>query len=523
MPQLLAGNPAIAGPVASSQESFLSGIGGDTPVQSVLLRRVRPGESEEAHAAGLDIVAQCLGQDGPTLYALTQMAAEALSGRVARPVETLPPLPRPMGPRLDAIWQLEEARIHVPSTGAQFDDDALHWRRLRDRATLQAARSAPLDAQDVTEYMAAEAEPAPSETGPIRVLAVVPNGVGLGHLTRLLAIVDRLSARMELEAEFWCHSQAAGLIEDAGHPVQIRPTAAALGADPALWALWEASALGAYLAAHDVAAVLHDAARVPPWLAAALRAPGAGRARLVLVRRAMWQPGQNLDALETAQHAELVLEPGELAGARDSGATKGEHAPSGLARTVQTAPVVLSRAAARTAQAWRPFRRPQCLVNLGAETFADHAALSRMIRSAAQERGVRLTWLVSPLAAPPDWAEAHVTLLETYPVAPALGGYDGIITAAGYNSYHEALLLTDVPVLFAPRQAAALDDQAARAAHAAAEGWADTISAASPDAAQTTLMRFLERVSSRAKAPRPDRGRDGADEMAEEIQRLLTG
>ena len=83
----------------------------------------------------------------------------------------------------------------------------------------------------------------------------------------------------------------------------------------------------------------------------------------------------------------------------------------------------------------------------------------------------------------------HISL---YPISPLLNGFDGVISAAGYNSFHELLTLTSAPILFAPNRHARLDDQYARAKFAAKQGWADVIEPDSNSSVETQLGAFLD-------------------------------
>jgi UDP-N-acetylglucosamine:LPS N-acetylglucosamine transferase len=62
---------------------------------------------------------------------------------------------------------------------------------------------------------------------------------------------------------------------------------------------------------------------------------------------------------------------------------------------------------------------------------------------------------------------AHV--IKVYPVSRYLRGFDLVISASGYNSFHE-LIGFGIPSVFVPNTSTGLDDQVARARFAAAAG-----------------------------------------------------
>ena len=105
------------------------------------------------------------------------------------------------------------------------------------------------------------------------------------------------------------------------------------------------------------------------------------------------------------------------------------------------------------------------------------------------------------------------------PLAPYLAAFDGVVSAAGYNSFHELMQLFDGPVLLVPRQHSQLDDQTARAQYAEAQGWARHL----PDSAEApaVLGAFLADLrAGRAVTTRPA-WQDGATEIAGTLMRLL--
>jgi len=59
--------------------------------------------------------------------------------------------------------------------------------------------------------------------------------------------------------------------------------------------------------------------------------------------------------------------------------------------------------------------------------------------------------------------------LRLFPASRCLRAFDFVVSAAGYNSFHE-LLLSGTPALFVPNEHPQMDDQRARAEHAARLG-----------------------------------------------------
>ncbi len=70
--------------------------------------------------------------------------------------------------------------------------------------------------------------------------------------------------------------------------------------------------------AYGADAVVYDGSDPPQALIAAVGS--RSRCKLAWIRRGMWEPGYD-PSLHLSPHFDLILEPGELAAARDRGAT----------------------------------------------------------------------------------------------------------------------------------------------------------------------------------------------------------
>lgn len=110
-------------------------------------------------------------------------------------------------------------------------------------------------------------------------------------------------------------------------------------------------------------------------------------------------------------------------------------------------------------------------------------------------------------AAKVTWLQGH------YPMALYLRAFDAAIAATGYNTATE-LLHVGVPTVFIP-YARTVDDQEARAARIAAAGAGLTVPAPEPDLLAAALRRLLdpgtaERLSAAARALVPENGAERA-------------
>jgi hypothetical protein len=188
----------------------------------------------------------------------------------------------------------------------------------------------------------------------------------------------------------------------------------------------------------------------------------------VWMRRGMWRPGTNEAQLRRGAIFDQVIEPGDLAGAADRGATAGRSdaivvPPVSMLEVVEPLP----RAEAAAALGIDP-SRPTVLVTLGTGRLSDVAGPGEVVLSTLLEN--------------PDWqvclTKAHIAtaglrvvdperiveLRGVYPLVRYLGAFDAVVSAVGYNSVHE-FIPAALPTLFVPSPATDLttDDQYARA------------------------------------------------------------
>ncbi len=316
------------------------------------------------------------------------------------------------------------------------------------------------------------------------VVQMTTNGTGMGHLSRQVAIGTALAPA--LDPVLFSLSTAIRTVLAAG-------TAAGGGAvaprgeyAPSYHRNWmPVPEWHGYLRDRLVSLVRETGARVVgfdgvvPYL-------GVLRARALLpdvafvwFRRGMWRPGLNAAALRAAPFFDEIVEPGDLAGAADRGAT------ARRSDAVRVAPVtgmgqlrLLDRADAQAGLGLEP-GRPVVLVNLGGWAHRPERSGSGWWSSAAGG-------IVTQLMAGTDW---QIALLRTpilteelraaqtdrlhvigdvYPLAAYLHAFDAAVAEAGYNGFHE-LLLAGVPTLFVPKSTRT-DDQSARGRWAAATG-----------------------------------------------------
>jgi len=351
---------------------------------------------------------------------------------------------------------------------------------------------------------------------------VSSNGAGMGHLTRLLAMANRASDR--IDPIFFSLSQAVSIVEKYGHPWEYCPSRGDLGCTVEQWNPFFAERFAEALRRYQPRAVVFDGTM--PYVGMVQVRKEFPEVSFVWSRRGMWRASTTTRFLERGSVFDLVVQPGEAAAEADRG-------PTALrADAVRVGPVtlldaddLLDRAAAR-AELGMDSDAPALLLSLGAgninditsdlDVFADAAAAVLdgwhvyATRPPIQRRGATLREYVRPLS--------------VYPLSRYLKAFDATVVAAGYNSYHE-VLLAGVPSVFVPNLDTTTDDQEGRASYAAERGWGVSISRVTRASAEHALRTVSDpvwagRARESALAAYPANGASAA--MAE-VERLISG
>ncbi len=295
----------------------------------------------------------------------------------------------------------------------------------------------------------------PVQTRPTLCLAA--NGVGVGHLTRLLAI----ARRMDGDVVFASQVPALEILDSYGFHGDYIPSAATVGGDFALWDAWFGAHLNRLLERYDPALVVYDGNHPSRGLIGTVAT--RRDCRLAWIRRGMWANTTSAH-LGNARWCDLVIEPGELAGDRDQGVTAGlRH------EALQVDPIRLlepeelfDRNEAAQRLGLDP-RRPAALIQLGSGYNRDLLSLlDQIVGLLSRTPGLQIAvaeWVngTIPLTLWPG-----VKVLRGFPISQYLRAFDFCVSAAGYNSFHE-LIGFSVPTIFLANRHPTMDDQFSRA------------------------------------------------------------
>lgn len=404
------------------------------------------------------------------------------------------------------LWQ---ARIAREIASTRFGAEAC---RGRLKQLLGAPRAAP-----------AARKRQPGREHRRRVLFLTSNGVGMGHLTRMMAVARRLDAG--IEPVFVTLSQAAKIVADQGYEVEFIPDYLYIGADRQVWSHHLRQELNEIVGFYRPRLVLFDSHN--PYDGFAKASLDNRDCFWLWSRRAMWPRSGGRDFIEREACFDGVIEPDDLAHSFDIGPTVERREQVMLVPPIRLLDddEMLPREAARAELGLHP-DGIAVLLMLGAGNTADFCAVRELALRALRRRpGVQiaaLEWMIANTAGtyPPD-----VRVLRKYPMARWLRAFDGAISAAGYNSFHE-LLLAGVPAVLVPNEHPLMENQLGRARWADRQGLAFCLRARGPglyriDEAVEWLLAADTRAQVGTAAARLDR-RNGAASVAALLREMLS-
>ena len=306
------------------------------------------------------------------------------------------------------------------------------------------------------------------------------------------------------------------MVRELGFPVEYMASHGSPGAgNDWRWTRRLGSRLRAVIAEAEPRALVFDGILPYDPLVAAIK----GVPLTIWCRRALWRKGASAVPLSRSDRFDAVLEPGELAAERDRGPT-----PAWRDGVNEVAPIVfsdddelLSRGDAERELGLEP-GMTNLLVQLGQGPEVA-GAVERCLRTLAGREGVQVAAMSSMIAGLPEVPDGVVHLHATFPMSRYYAAFDGAVSAAGYNAFHE-LIRFGVPGVFVPMERET-DDQEARAAHAQAAGVGLGTSGPGDPSLEHRLEALLD--SEHRRAIRERLGELRPDNGAAEAARWLEG
>lgn len=342
------------------------------------------------------------------------------------------------------------------------DDQALtqlHDAAARHEKALTGLHSAVQKIEDQAALASASLLPGPKSVRERpEVLFVSSNGAGLGHLTRLMAIAERLDA----EAEFLTMSSGHRLVAHRGHRVSYFPSYGTLGMETPSWTRYFAGYIRRFIAERRPDMVVFDGTWVYPGLTEACRLSGTP---LVWVQRGCWKGRKDKSSTQrhnAARVCDAVILPGDYGCVEDVDLGSRIDVCKVSPITLVSREQLLGRDEARQTLGLRPDLR-YVLVQLGAGNINDTTSLLDTAVTAVTGLGPQWVPVVvrSPIAEVERGVDGAVTV-ASYPVAQHFAAFEFAVGASGYNFVQECVGL-GLPSVLVPNLAARTDAQRRRA------------------------------------------------------------
>lgn len=295
------------------------------------------------------------------------------------------------------------------------------------------------------------------------------NGVGFGHFTRMLALAKRMKEKdPDLEVIFFTTMPTLHLLKPFGIPAHhIAGPKYFKGVDSAQWNALLEEELTLCLETHQPSMFIFDGAF--PYRGMLRAIQGRENLNKVWMRRGMFRKGAKIP-VDSIQHFDAIVRPGDAI-------NEDGHELNHGVELIQCPPMVLldeSELLTRETARYRLGIPQDCravYVQLGAGQINDIESEIRMTLDELLNRdGIHVVLGESMIGARIDVQLPNVHILRDYPNAQYFNGFDAVIQAGGYNSFHETRAF-GLPALFYPNLETGMDDQLARCLLAEEEGW----------------------------------------------------
>ena len=339
------------------------------------------------------------------------------------------------------------------------------------------------------------------------------NGVGFGHFTRMLALAKRMKEKdSSLEIVFFTTMPTLHLLKPFGIPAHhISGPKYFKGVDSNEWNALLEEELTLCFETHKPSMFIFDGAF--PYRGMLRAIQGRNAMKKLWMRRGMFRKGAKIP-VDSVQHFDTIIRPGD---AIDESTEEIEH---GL-EVLTSSPIVLldkSELLTREQARYRlgiPLDCRAVYVQLGAGQINDISSEIRMTLDALlKHENLHVILGESMIGDRIDIEMPNLHIIRDYPNSQYFNGFDAVIQAGGYNSFHETRAF-GLPALFYPNMETGMDDQLARCLIAEKEGWGFVVKERNETTIQEGIRNLLEHQPKNISSEHIN----GADELC---QKLIT-
>ena len=326
------------------------------------------------------------------------------------------------------------------------------------------------------------------------------NGVGFGHFTRMLALAKRMKMDdPNLEVIFFTTMPTLHLLKPYGIPAHhISGPKFFQGVDSNEWNALLEEELTLCFETHKPSMFIFDGAF--PYRGMLRAIEGRGDLNKIWMRRGMFRKGARIP-VDSIQYFDAIVRPGD---AIDEQEEELEHG----VKLITCPPIVLlddSDLLPRDKARFRlgiPQQSRVVYVQLGAGQINDITSEIRItLDEILKHEEIHVVLGESMIGSRIDVQLPNVHVLRDYPNSQYFRGFDAVVQAGGYNSFHETRAF-GLPALFYPNLETGMDDQLARCMVAEAEGWGYVVEKRTQKSIQDGIQKLLNH--SEEKQPKMD-------------------
>ena len=337
------------------------------------------------------------------------------------------------------------------------------------------------------------------------------NGVGFGHFTRMLALAKRMKEKdSSLEIVFFTTMPTLHLLKPFGIPAHhISGPKYFKGVDSNEWNALLEEELTLCFETHKPSMFLFDGAF--PYRGMLRSIQGRNAMKKLWMRRGMFRKGAKIP-VDSIQHFDTIIRPGD---AIDESTEEIDH---GLEVLTSSPIVLLDRSELLTREQARyrlgiPLDCRAVYVQLGAGQINDISSEIRMTLDALLKyENLHVILGESMIGDRIDIEIPNLHIIRDYPNSQYLNGFDAVIQAGGYNSFHETRAF-GLPALFYPNMETGMDDQLARCLIAEKEGWGFVVKERNEVTIQEGIRNLLEHQPTNISSEHIN----GADELCQQL------
>ncbi len=315
------------------------------------------------------------------------------------------------------------------------------------------------------------------------------NGVGFGHFTRMLALAKRMKQHdPSLEIIFFTTMPTLHLLKPYGIPAHhISGPKYFKGFESDEWNALLEEELTLCIETHKPSMFIFDGAF--PYRGMLRAIQGRDVLKKIWMRRGMFRKGAKIP-VDSIQHFDSIIRPG------DAISESTQEIDHGL-EVLTSSPIVLldqSDLLSREQARYRlgiPLDCRAVYVQLGAGQINDISSEIRMTLDALlRYDNLHVILGESMIGDRIDVEMPNLHIIRDYPNSQYFNGFDAVIQAGGYNSFHETRAF-GLPALFYPNMETGMDDQLARCKVAEEEGWGYVVKERTQDSIHEGVKELL--------------------------------